>query len=99
MNELLDDEERFLPHIKKALVEIFLKYDADKDGVLNPQELDAFVMETSGHTFSETERQELLYFDNKDGQLTLKGFLEMYQLQSLSDPEETTKDLKVHQKI
>ncbi|KAJ3308260.1 hypothetical protein HDV04_001506 [Boothiomyces sp. JEL0838] len=93
MDLLLDDQER------KALIEIFLNYDKDKDGVLNALELDTFVIETSGHTFSETEKQELLYFDNKDGNLTLKGFVEMYQLQTLSDPDETIKDLKTHNKV
>ncbi|KAJ3325621.1 hypothetical protein HDV06_003438 [Boothiomyces sp. JEL0866] len=67
MELLLDDQELFLPHVKKSLIEIFLKYDADKDGLLNDQELDKFVLETSGHVFSETEKQELLYFDNKSG--------------------------------
>ena len=30
------------------------------------------------------------------GYLTLKGFIEMYQLQTLSDEDETLKDMKTH---
>lgn len=34
-----------------------------------------------------------------DGSLTQQGFLEMYQLQTMSEPDETIKDLIKHGKL
>ncbi|KAG0302225.1 hypothetical protein BGZ98_007683, partial [Dissophora globulifera] len=48
--------------------------------------------------FDEDTRAEITEFLDLDesGQLTLKGFLQMYNLQTSSEPEETWKDLQKH---
>ncbi|KAG0319287.1 hypothetical protein BGZ97_002459 [Linnemannia gamsii] len=77
---------------------IFERYDVDKDGALSNAELDAFAKDTNGDVFDEDARAEITEFldlDNK-GQLTLKGFLQMYNLQTSSEPAETWKDLQKH---
>ncbi|KAF9123353.1 hypothetical protein BGW39_009022 [Mortierella sp. 14UC] len=81
-----------------ALVAIFERYDVDKDGALSNAELDAFAKDTNGDVFDEDARAEITEFLDLDdkGQLTLKGFLQMYNLQTSSEPEETWKDLQKH---
>jgi len=85
---------------ERALTEIFTRYDVDKDGALNESELDAYAKKTNGTEtgFSDQEKQEITeYFEiNAEGALTLRGFLQLYQLQTMSEPDETWKDLKTH---
>ncbi|ORY06716.1 hypothetical protein K493DRAFT_203001 [Basidiobolus meristosporus CBS 931.73] len=96
---LFDEEEDTLhPLLEKALYEIFERFDEDKDGALNEKELEAFSSATNGEPFDEDTIEEIKdNFDiNDDGHLTKKGFYQMYHLQTLSEPEETWKDLKKH---
>ncbi|KAG0044855.1 hypothetical protein BGZ83_009884 [Gryganskiella cystojenkinii] len=81
-----------------ALIAIFEKYDVDKDGALSNAELDAFAKDTNGDVFDEDTRAEITEFLDLDdkGYLTKKGFLQMYNLQTSSEPEETWKDLQKH---
>lgn len=96
--EFFDDEDAFLEPVSKALTEIFEKFDHDKDGLLNEKELQQFVMATNGQKLDERSLQEIRENFHVDDQnrLTKRGFLEMYQLQTLSEPEETWKDLQKH---
>ena len=95
---LLDEEDAFLPHITEKLTEIFGRFDEDKDGVLNDGELSEYFRATNGQPMGKDVKKEIQEaFDvDKDGNLTAKGFIEMYQLQTLADPDETIKDLKAH---
>ncbi|ORZ23886.1 hypothetical protein BCR41DRAFT_319943 [Lobosporangium transversale] len=95
---LVDEDGALTQECEDALVAIFKKYDSDKDGALSNKELDAFAKDTNGDVFDEdtrTEIKEFLDLDDK-GQLTLKGFLQMYNLQTSSEPQETWKDLQKH---
>ncbi|KAI9199531.1 uncharacterized protein BJ171DRAFT_517844 [Polychytrium aggregatum] len=96
--ELLDDEDALIPAAAKALTEIFARFDVDQDGALNLQELNAFATATNGKPFDQESIDEIQEYFNctDDGALTLIGFFEMYQMQTLSEPEETWKDLKRH---
>ncbi|EIW85024.1 hypothetical protein CONPUDRAFT_149888 [Coniophora puteana RWD-64-598 SS2] len=60
--------------------------------------LDAWARDTNGAPFSEETKQELRdYLDvTDDGGLTFKGFLQIYQLQTENDEEETWRDLSSH---
>ncbi|KAF9951393.1 hypothetical protein BGZ72_007100 [Mortierella alpina] len=95
---LIDEEGALTQECEDALVAIFNCYDVDKDGALSNAELDAFARDTNGDVFDEDMRAEIDEFLDLDdkGQLTLKGFLQMYNLQTSSEPEETWKDLQKH---
>ncbi|KAF9573218.1 hypothetical protein EC968_008856 [Mortierella alpina] len=95
---LVEEDGALTPECEAALVAIFERYDVDKDGALNNAELDAFARDTNGDVFDEDTRTEITEFLDLDsnGHLTLKGFLQMYNLQTSSDPDETWKDLQKH---
>ncbi|EMD38421.1 hypothetical protein CERSUDRAFT_113578 [Gelatoporia subvermispora B] len=60
--------------------------------------LDAWAKDTNGQPFDDATKEELLEFMDvtDDGGLTLKGFMQIYQLQTENDEEETWKDLSKH---
>ncbi|KAH7915001.1 hypothetical protein BJ138DRAFT_1078371 [Hygrophoropsis aurantiaca] len=60
--------------------------------------LDAWARDTNGAPFSDETKQELVEFLDvtDDGGLTLKGFMQIYQLQTENDEEETWRDLSNH---
>ncbi|KAJ3071983.1 hypothetical protein HDU98_004471 [Podochytrium sp. JEL0797] len=95
---LLDGDDALLPNVSTALLEIFCRFDDDNDGALNRLELERFAIATNGEKFEEEAIEELKksFNVNADGHLTRAGFLEMYQLQTLSDPGETWRDLIKH---
>ncbi|KAL4068006.1 hypothetical protein J3A83DRAFT_4097201 [Scleroderma citrinum] len=60
--------------------------------------LDAWARDTNGAPFSPETKDELIEFLDvtDDGELTLKGFMQIYQLQTENDEEETWRDLSCH---
>ncbi|KAI9175809.1 hypothetical protein H9P43_006173 [Blastocladiella emersonii ATCC 22665] len=95
---LLDDDDMFMPAFDKALRSIFERFDADKDGYLNVDEVQAFAVATNGKKFDEDTMAEIaLYFGDDDQKPTMMvsvtGFMDMYHLQSQNDEDETWKDL------
>ncbi|KAI8058154.1 hypothetical protein BDF22DRAFT_664195 [Syncephalis plumigaleata] len=90
------EEDFFTPACESALTEIFKRFDKDNDGALSLEELNAFAEATNGEAFTEETLDEIKEsFDvNDQNDLTLRGFLEMYTLQTTSEPEETWKDLR-----
>ncbi|KAI9336642.1 hypothetical protein DFJ73DRAFT_850137 [Zopfochytrium polystomum] len=87
-----------MPNVSTALLEIFGRFDDDGDGALSRKELEAFAIATNGEKFEDEAVDELKKSFNVDANdnLTKRGFLEMYQLQTLSDPNETWRDLIKH---
>ncbi|KAI6028767.1 hypothetical protein F5J12DRAFT_807547 [Pisolithus orientalis] len=65
---------------------------------LTPEGLDAWARDTNGAPFSQDTKDELIEFLDvtDDGGLTLKGFMQIYQLQTENDEEETWRDLSCH---
>ncbi|KAF8894543.1 hypothetical protein BD779DRAFT_845546 [Infundibulicybe gibba] len=65
---------------------------------LSPEGLDAWARDTNGAPFSQETKDELVEFLDvtDDGGLTFKGFLQIYQLQTENDEEETWRDLSNH---
>lgn len=63
--------------------------------MLTEADLDAFSAVTNGAVLPEESKDEIREFldTDDDGNLTLRGFIEMYHLQSDNEPEETWKDL------
>jgi Ca2+-binding EF-hand superfamily protein len=97
MDILLDDTTDDLTEkFKNVLIEIFTRFDEDKDGSLSDKELDAFTTACNGTILSADEKQDIKTHFQKDdkGNLTQEGFLEMYHMQTSADPKETWKDLK-----
>eukprot|EP00842_Homolaphlyctis_polyrhiza_P000876 jgi/Hompol1/178/HPOL_005248-RA len=95
---ILDDEDDFTAPARQAFETIFKRFDKDADGVLNQAELDAFAVFSNGAKFDEATLAEIRsYFNvNEHGHMTLRGFLEMFQVQTLGDEDETWKDLRTH---
>lgn len=65
---------------------------------LTPSGLDSWARDTNGAPFSQETKDELIEFLDvtDDGGLTLKGFMQIYQLQTENDEEETWRDLSCH---
>eukprot|EP01117_Protostelium_nocturnum_P012709 TRINITY_DN468_c0_g1_i1.p1 TRINITY_DN468_c0_g1~~TRINITY_DN468_c0_g1_i1.p1 ORF type:complete len:119 (-),score=31.89 TRINITY_DN468_c0_g1_i1:81-437(-) len=85
----------FTPKAEAAFEEIFKRFDADSDGVLNEKELDDFAIACNGEPFDANSKAELrnAFDTDEKEQLTLKGFFEMYHTQSSAEPSESWKDL------
>ncbi|KAJ1734931.1 hypothetical protein LPJ72_002124 [Coemansia sp. Benny D160-2] len=96
--DLVQDDMEFTPKCEAALVEIFGRFDKDKDGALNDAELQAFATATNGEpATSDLEDIRSNLMCTKDGKLRKEGFLQMYNLQTnAGDEDETWKDLKKH---
>ncbi|KAJ3204617.1 hypothetical protein HDU67_009403, partial [Dinochytrium kinnereticum] len=88
---LIGSQDQLTQQVVTALLEVFGRFDDDNDGALSRDELEAFAIATNGEKFEEDAVNELKKSFNVDanGNLTRRGFLEMYQLQTLSDPDET----------
>ncbi|KAG2158348.1 uncharacterized protein EDB93DRAFT_1077302 [Suillus bovinus] len=68
------------------------------DAILDVAGLDAWAQDTNGAPFSEETKEELREFLDvtEEGELTFKGFAQIYQLQTENDEEETWRDLSNH---
>jgi len=68
------------------------------DAYLAEGGLQKWAVDTNGQPFSDETKEEMAeFFDiTDDGCLTFKGFMQLYQLQTESDEEETWKDLAKH---
>ncbi|KAJ3107658.1 hypothetical protein HDU97_003652 [Phlyctochytrium planicorne] len=95
---LIGPQDQLTQQAVTALLEIFGRFDDDNDNALSREELENFAIATNGEKFEEEAVNELKKSFNVDenGNLTRRGFLEMYQLQTMSDPDETWRDLIKH---
>ncbi|KAJ3838454.1 hypothetical protein EV361DRAFT_788914 [Lentinula raphanica] len=109
MVSLLDDDGAISEPFETCLKRIFAKYctpkiklplegDIPPNAYLDSTGLDAWASDTNGEPFSEDTKEEILQFMDvtEDGNLTFKGFLQVYQLQTENDEEETWRDLSKH---
>ncbi|KAI9570491.1 hypothetical protein HD554DRAFT_335566 [Boletus coccyginus] len=109
--QLLDDDGAISQKLEACLKHVFTKYCtaappavshqllAPPEGAYLTQEgLDAWARDTNGAPFSQETKNELVEFLDvtDDGGLTLKGFMQIYQLQTENDEEETWRDLSNH---
>ncbi|KAG8930203.1 hypothetical protein FRC03_009066 [Tulasnella sp. 419] len=104
--EMTEKLEQCLGHIfSKYLRPPFVPERDDTTGILKPpinayltnEGLDRWAIETNGEPFTAETKEELLMLDSTDsGELTFKGFLQVYQLQTETDEEETWRDLRKH---
>ena len=79
------------------ILQVFDRFDADRDGALNKKELEAFaVASKTGENLSQDEIKQLgTFFDtNANGDLTHKGFEQMYLMQSNHQASDTWNDLE-----
>ncbi|KAJ3786153.1 hypothetical protein GGU10DRAFT_375139 [Lentinula aff. detonsa] len=106
MISLLDDDGGISESFEKCLKQIFAKYctpkltlplagDLPSNACLDSTGLHAWALDTNGEPFSEDTKEEILQFMDvtDEGDLTFKGFLQVYQLQTENDEEETWRDL------
>lgn len=95
---LLEEDGAATRKFKQVLVEIFGRFDIDKDGVLSHAELRVFSgVANEGREFTDEELEELEeFFDWKEGPeggLTLRGWMDMYLTQTSSREDDTWEDL------
>ncbi|KAF9483913.1 hypothetical protein BDN70DRAFT_873318 [Pholiota conissans] len=108
---LLDAQGDVTDQFEICLKHIFAKYctpavDRSAGGLLTPPEgaylsdegLREWALATNGEPFSEDTKSDVVeFFDvTDDGNLTFKGFLQVYQLQTENEEKETWKDLEAH---
>jgi hypothetical protein len=94
---LLEKNGDLTKQLKAVLREVFDRFDVDRDGALSKAELEAFaVASKTGENLSQDEIKQLgTFFDtNESGDLTHKGFEQMYLMQTASTPEDTWRDIK-----
>ncbi|KAI0763739.1 hypothetical protein BC629DRAFT_1596929 [Irpex lacteus] len=108
--QLLDADGGMSLQLEACLGHIFSKYCSpppeQRPGLLVPPEgaflsseaLDEWAKDTNGSAFDEDSKEELLMFMDctEEGGLTFEGFLQVYQLQTECDEEETWRDLSKH---
>ncbi|KZT11231.1 uncharacterized protein LAESUDRAFT_259003 [Laetiporus sulphureus 93-53] len=68
------------------------------DAYLTAEGLDMWARDTNGAPFDDATKGEILEFMDvtDNGDLTFKGFIQVYQLQTENDEEETWRDLSSH---
>jgi len=94
-----DEDEWFTPECESLLKEIFETFDLDKDGYWNEKEMDSYFSKTNGKKLSSDDYKEIIEsFDvNAKNELSLRGFYELYHLQTLNYKDETINDfLKIY---
>jgi len=108
--QLLEADGAISLQLEACLGHIFSKYctpqPEKRPGMLVPPEgafltsqaLDEWAKDTNGAAFDEDSKEELLMFMDctEEGGLTFEGFLQVYQLQTECDEEETWRDLSKH---
>jgi len=84
------------PQFHQVLEQVFERFDVNKDGALDKSELNTFHLTVNGEPLKDASFQVLTenLECNSSGALTLNGFKNFYHLQTLSDSNETLKDLK-----
>eukprot|EP00310_Coccolithus_braarudii_P020920 CAMPEP_0183341156 /NCGR_PEP_ID=MMETSP0164_2-20130417/7447_1 /TAXON_ID=221442 /ORGANISM="Coccolithus pelagicus ssp braarudi, Strain PLY182g" /LENGTH=242 /DNA_ID=CAMNT_0025511391 /DNA_START=193 /DNA_END=921 /DNA_ORIENTATION=- len=94
--QLLDGD--FLSsELQAVLTAIFHRFDVDSDGALNAYEVQSYTRTCNGGEGLDDDELEQMrqYFDKDgDGNLTLRGFFQMYHLQTQARPVDTWNDLK-----
>ncbi|KAF7793190.1 hypothetical protein EIP86_004299 [Pleurotus ostreatoroseus] len=105
--QLLEADGAISMQLEAVLAHIFSKYctprPQKRPGLLAPPSgacltsdgLDEWAKDTNGAPFDEESKEELLMFMDctEEGGLTFEGFLQVYQLQTEADEEETWRDL------
>jgi len=84
---LLDDDDWLSPPLLTMLNAVFARFDIDADGALSESELQAFARACNDGTALDADELDQIrqYFDtDSSGRLTLKGFHEMYHMQTSS---------------
>jgi len=93
----LIERNALTPAFRSVLREVFNRFDLNQDKALCRDELEGFAKATqSGSEIGKDELKQLgQFFDtNTKGNLTLKGFEQMYLMQTNQQPEDTWRDLK-----
>ncbi|GAA5903862.1 uncharacterized protein JCM6883_002009 [Sporobolomyces salmoneus] len=101
---LLDSEGALSDQLYECLKEVFARYSKEplkgkggkEEKVCGREGLDRFAVDTNGQGMTnETYNEIVEYLDvTEDGELTMKGFVQLYQLQTENDASETEKDLR-----
>ncbi|GAA5959447.1 hypothetical protein JCM21900_003759 [Sporobolomyces salmonicolor] len=101
---LLDDEGALSDKLYEILKEVFHRYAKPPtklvagmdEKVCGREELNRFAKDTNGQDMTDETYNEIVEFLDvtDEGELTFKGFIQLYTLQTENDPAETENDLK-----
>ncbi|GAA5837690.1 hypothetical protein JCM5353_003818 [Sporobolomyces roseus] len=101
---LLDKEGAISDQLYEVLEEVFVRYakpptkpkGENDEKVCGRSGLNAFAKDTNGEEMTDETYNEIVeYLDvTEEGELTFKGFIQLYQLQTENDATETENDLK-----
>lgn len=84
---LFDEDDWLSPPLLRMLSAVFARFDIDADSALSEPELQAFARACNDGTALDADELDQVkeYFDTDgSGRLTLKGFHEMYHMQTSS---------------
>lgn len=91
---LIEDNTKLSKRFKYTLMNIFDSFDVDLDGLLSQQEMNFYTVASGDLELS--DREWAIYmdtFDNRDGCLTMKGFIEAHQTEAVDSSGSATSDL------
>ncbi|CAI2344415.1 unnamed protein product [Caenorhabditis sp. 36 PRJEB53466] len=92
--ELVGENNKLSKKFQCTLMNIFDSYDVDQDGFLNFEEMN-FYTTASEDTKLKKEDWDLYLsnFDHRDGKLTMKGFIQIHEMEAMDQEGNTIQDL------
>lgn len=93
---LITEDGDLTEEFHQLLKDIFTRFDKNQDAKWDEEELDDFARTCNGKPFDKNSKEEIKenFEVSEEGWLTLKGFIEMYHLQTSAEESETWKDLE-----
>ncbi|CCD69176.2 EF-hand domain-containing protein [Caenorhabditis elegans] len=84
---LIEETNKLSKRFKSTLMNIFDSFDVDQDGLLNKEEMNFYTLASGDSEL--TDQDWFVYlnsFDNRDGGLTMGGFIKVHEMEAF-DPE------------
>uniref|UniRef100_A0A1I7TVD3 EF-hand domain-containing protein n=1 Tax=Caenorhabditis tropicalis TaxID=1561998 RepID=A0A1I7TVD3_9PELO len=84
---IIEENNKLSKRFKYALMNIFDSFDVDQDGILNKDEMNFYTVACGDSELTDQDWEVYLNsFDNRDGGLTMKGFIQIHEMEAI-DPE------------
>ncbi|PIC45146.1 hypothetical protein B9Z55_005265 [Caenorhabditis nigoni] len=84
---LIEENNKLSKRFKYTLMNIFDSFDVDLDGLLNKQEMNFYTVASGDSELTDQDWEVYLNsFENRDGGLTMKGFIKSHEVEA-NDPE------------
>uniref|UniRef100_A0A8R1EBC3 EF-hand domain-containing protein n=1 Tax=Caenorhabditis japonica TaxID=281687 RepID=A0A8R1EBC3_CAEJA len=84
---LIEENSKLSKRFRATLMNIFDSFDIDQDGVLNKNEMNFYTLACGDSELTDDDWDIYMdTFDNRDGGLTMSGFIKVHEMEAL-DPE------------